>query len=131
VAPEAWSWAVLGGRGAVAAWALSDEGDDPGLTDRVGPPVNEREVTAESDKLCRRRPNRTSGAGDDRIGQAEQAMGQLGQTGGGRWAAAVLENKGGGWAENKEKKIFELKIRFLNLLRLWKFGEGDLGGILT
>jgi hypothetical protein len=64
VAPEAWSWAALGGRGAVAARALSDEGDDPRLTDRVGPPVREREATAESDKRSRRRPNQTSGAGD-------------------------------------------------------------------
>jgi hypothetical protein len=47
--------------GAVAALALSDEGDDPGLTDRVGPPVSETEVTAESEK--RSRPNRTSGSG--------------------------------------------------------------------
>jgi hypothetical protein len=37
--------------GAVVARALSDEGDDPGLTDRVGPPVNEREATAKSDSL--------------------------------------------------------------------------------
>jgi hypothetical protein len=29
------------------------------------------------------------------------------------------------------KMIFELKIGFLNLPRLWKFVEGDLGGILT
>jgi hypothetical protein len=35
---------------AVKARTLSDEGDDPGLTDRVGPPVSEREATAESDK---------------------------------------------------------------------------------
>jgi hypothetical protein len=61
--------------GAVAARVLSDEGDDPGLTDRVGPPVSEREATAESDKqqeggdgrigqaaTGRRRPNRTSEA---------------------------------------------------------------------
>jgi hypothetical protein len=39
---------------AVAARTLSDEGDDPGLTDRVGPPVSEREATG-------------------RIGQAEKA----------------------------------------------------------
>jgi hypothetical protein len=81
--------------GAVAARALSVEGDDPGLTDRVGPPVSEREVMAESDKWLgrcpmkvmtpssltgwahlsargRRRPNRTSGAG--RIGQEAQAL---------------------------------------------------------
>jgi hypothetical protein len=72
--------------GAVAAQALSDEGDDPGFTDRVGPPVSEREATTESDKQRE--------GGDGRIGQVEQA----GQ-GGRRWAAARLENKGGGWAE--------------------------------
>jgi hypothetical protein len=30
-----------------------------------------------------------------------------------------------------QKMISELKIGFLNLPRLWKFVEGDLGGILT
>jgi hypothetical protein len=35
-------------------------------------------------------------------------------------------------AEPKVRKmISELKIGFLNLPRLWKFVEGDLGGILT
>jgi hypothetical protein len=29
-----------------------------------------------------------------------------------------------------KKKDFELKIRFLNLLGLWKFAQGNLGGIL-
>jgi hypothetical protein len=90
VAPEAWSWAVLGGRGVVAARALFDEGDDPGLTDRVGPPVCEREATTESDKRSRRRMKRTSGVGDGQIGQAEQATGRLGQTG--------REEVGRGWA---------------------------------
>jgi hypothetical protein len=37
-----------------------------------------------------------------------------------------------GSAEPKAKKrVFKLKIRFLNLPRLWKFIEEDLGGILT
>jgi hypothetical protein len=36
-----------------------------------------------------------------------------------------------GRAEIKKKRIFELKTGFLNLPRLWKFIEGDLGGILT
>jgi hypothetical protein len=36
-----------------------------------------------------------------------------------------------GRAEIKRKRISELKIRFLNLPRLWKFVEGDLGAILT
>jgi hypothetical protein len=37
-----------------------------------------------------------------------------------------------GWPGRKwRKEIFELKIGFLNLPRLWKFAQGDLGGILT
>jgi hypothetical protein len=41
-----------------------------------------------------------------------------------------------GWARGRTgrkqgKMISELKIGFLNLPRLWKFVEGDLGGILT
>jgi hypothetical protein len=30
-----------------------------------------------------------------------------------------------------KKKIFELETGFWNLPRLWKFAQGDLGGILT
>jgi hypothetical protein len=30
-----------------------------------------------------------------------------------------------------EKNLFRIKIGFLNLPRLWKFVQGDLGGILT
>jgi hypothetical protein len=37
-----------------------------------------------------------------------------------------------GWPGRKQgKMISELKIGFLNLPRLWKFVEEDLGGILT
>jgi hypothetical protein len=80
VAPEAWSWVAPGGRIAVVARTLSDEGDDPRLIDRVGPPVSEREAMAESDKQSRRRPKRTS----------RTATGRLGQTG--------REEVGRGWA---------------------------------
>jgi hypothetical protein len=31
----------------------------------------------------------------------------------------------------RKKRNFRIKIGFLNLPRLWKFVEGDLGGILT
>jgi hypothetical protein len=31
----------------------------------------------------------------------------------------------------RRKEIFELKIGFLNLPRLWKFAQGDLGEILS
>jgi hypothetical protein len=66
--------------GAVVAWALSDEGDDPRLTDRVGPPVSEREATTEPDKRSRRQPNWTSGAGDGLTGPDREGGGgpQLG-----------------------------------------------------
>jgi hypothetical protein len=40
------------------------------------------------------------------------------------WAVRLAEPKA-------KKKNFELKIGFLNLPRLWKFTQGDLGGILT
>jgi hypothetical protein len=30
-----------------------------------------------------------------------------------------------------EESFFRIKIRFLNIPRLWKFAQGDLGGILT
>jgi hypothetical protein len=37
-----------------------------------------------------------------------------------------------GWPGQKQgKMISELKIGFLNLPRIWKFVEVDLGGILT
>jgi hypothetical protein len=54
------------------------------------------------------------------------------------------EVSGAGWAKKAEwvgwllgrlgrklKNPFGIKIGFLNLLRLWKFAQGDLGGILT
>jgi hypothetical protein len=40
----------------------------------------------------------------------------------GRWAD---------WAESEGKILFQIKIGFLNLPRLWKFVERDLGGILA
>jgi hypothetical protein len=30
-----------------------------------------------------------------------------------------------------EKNYFRIKFGFLNIQRLWKFAQGDLGGILT
>jgi hypothetical protein len=51
----------------------------------------------------------------------------------------VLEEEGGrlgqkaewgSWAKSQKKFPFRIKIRFLNLQRLWKFVQGDLGGIL-
>ncbi len=37
----------------------------------------------------------------------------------------------GRMGRNRMKNYFRIKIEFLNLPRLWKFVQGDLGGILT
>jgi hypothetical protein len=42
-----------------------------------------------------------------------------------KWAA------GSAGPKIRKKRNFRFKIGFLNLPRLWKFVEGDLGGILT
>jgi hypothetical protein len=45
----------------------------------------------------------------------------------------LLVSTGGmaGWAKSDGKILFWIKIWFLNIPRLWKFAQGDLGGILT
>jgi hypothetical protein len=54
-----------------------------------------------------------------------EKRGQWGPTGPkAEWAARSAEAK-------MKKKIFELEIGFWNLPRLWKFAQGDLGGILA
>jgi hypothetical protein len=61
--------------------------DDPGLTDRVGPPVSER------------RPNRTSSVAM----KNGPVLSDWAGPGGRRWAAAGLENKGGRRAETNSR----------------------------
>jgi hypothetical protein len=138
MAPKAWSWAALGGRGAVAARrarALSDEGDDPGLTDRVGPPVSKREAMVESAK--QRRAKWTSGAATGVEGANQKGRrifredatdarlygpaGTISACGGG--AASGLAGPEAEWAARSagpksRKRISELKIGCLNLPRL-------------
>jgi hypothetical protein len=88
---------VLSQAAAVRAW--SDEGDDPGLTDRVGPPVSEKEATAGSDKFSVEKTNKFSVAKTDKFCSREneqvektdkQSDGRLGRTG--------REEVGHGWA---------------------------------
>jgi hypothetical protein len=58
---------------------------------------------------------RMGGAGIRRlVGQSGPARAGLGQMG-----------------RNLKKIPFRIKIGFLNIPRLWKFAQGDLGGILT
>jgi hypothetical protein len=46
-------------------------------------------------------------------------------------AGPEAERAAGSAGPKAKKIVFELKIGFLNLARLWKFVEGDLGWILT
>jgi hypothetical protein len=55
-------------------------------------------------------------------GRGERPVGPAGPMA--EWAARSAGPKA-------KKRISEIKIRFKNLPRLWKFAQGDLGGILT
>jgi hypothetical protein len=95
---------------------LSDGGDDPRLSDRVEPPVSEREETVESDKWSRRRPKRTSG----RIGQATESDKRLNRTSGGVGPRLGWKIREEARPKIRKKGISEIKIGFLNLPRLLK-----------
>jgi hypothetical protein len=43
------------------------------------------------------------------------------------WGCSGLGRMG----RNQRKNYFRIKFEFLNIQRLWKFAQGDLGGILT
>jgi hypothetical protein len=61
-------------RTGMAARTLSDEGDDPELTDRVGPPVSEREAMAKSDKRSRPTESNKRSMPDSLIGWAHLSV---------------------------------------------------------
>jgi hypothetical protein len=51
-----------------------------------------------------------------------------------QWGGKIgrLEKKEWATAGPKaEKNFFRIKFEFLNIQRLWKYAQGDLGGILT
>jgi hypothetical protein len=133
VAPEAWSWAALGGRGAMAAQASSG-GWRWGMELTAGARLSERR--GRGGRLGRRESKGktySSQRGDRRVGW----MGRRGMVSAyGGDAASGLAGPEAEWAARSaglksRKRISELKIGILNLPRLWKFVEGDLGGILT
>jgi hypothetical protein len=70
--------------------------------------------------------------------QREYAFHQIRQCGLGRAGIRRPAGRSGlAWAglgqmgRNLKKIPFRIKIKFLNIPRLWKFTQGDLGGILT
>jgi hypothetical protein len=68
--------------------------------------------------------------------EEEVVLGRRGEggrkAGWGAWAERPNRPAGGwaDWAKIGRKILFGIKIIFLNIPRLWKFVQGDLGGIL-
>jgi hypothetical protein len=69
-------------------------------------------------------------AAQARMGRARAACGRKGEGPVASWAERPGGPAGRG-AESAGKILFRIKIGFLNLPRLWKFVESDLGGILA
>jgi hypothetical protein len=70
-------------------------------------------------------------ATDARAGWPTATISACGDGAAGGLAGPGAERAMGSAGPKARKRISELKIVFLNLPRLWKFVEGDLGGILT
>jgi hypothetical protein len=71
-------------------------------------------------------------ATDERAGWADWAISASGDgTASGLAGPEAKQAAGSAGPKIKKKRNFRIKIGFLNLPRLWKFIEGDLGGILT
>jgi hypothetical protein len=60
--------------------------------------------------------------------QEEEDDGRVGCV---EWRAGCAGWQLGRLGRKLKKNLFWLKIDFLNIPRLWKFAQGDLGGILT
>jgi hypothetical protein len=69
---------------------------------------------------------------DARAGWAGRAISASGDSAaGGLPGPEAKRAAGSAGPKIRKKRKFRIKIGFLNLQRLWKFVEGDLGGIFT
>jgi hypothetical protein len=121
-----------GRRGRKKAVGVGRRGGED-TSDRWGPvdrETRERRPAREGVNKKRKRIS-CEDATDERAGWA--GRGDFGLQGRrGWWAGWARGRTAARLAGPKERKmISKLKIGFLNLPRLWKFVEGDLGGILT
>jgi hypothetical protein len=103
------------------------ESDRWGLVDKE---TRERRPTREGVIRKGKRISRED-ATDALAGWAGRAISACGDGAAGGLAGPEAKPAAGSAGPKARKRISELKIRFLNLPRLWKFIEGDLGGILT
>jgi hypothetical protein len=122
-----WSWAVRGGwrqRGEAATVGRRGEGDGANRWVPHSSDVRERRRLCRSAQSYREhafRQIRQRGLG--RVGRA----GSRRSTGRSGLARAGLGRMG----QNLKKIPFQIKNKFFNIPRLWKFAQGDLGRILT
>jgi hypothetical protein len=116
----------------VATWPSS--GGPEVRDDRWGPPVSRHEERAKAAQLealpCEEGGNRIR---RHRCVGRPRGRGPVGRGGAASW---TKKGMGHGWAERpdgpkSEENYFRIKFGFLNIQRLWKFEQGDLGGILT
>jgi hypothetical protein len=70
-------------------------------------------------------------AADARAGWAGRVISACEDHAAGGRAGPEAKRVAGSVGPKVRKRNFRIKIGFLNLTRLWKFVEGDLGGILT
>jgi hypothetical protein len=63
----------------------------------------------------------------------QRDLGRVGRAGSRRPAGRSGSARAGlsRMGQNPKKIPFRIKIKFLNIPKLWKFAQGDLGGILT
>jgi hypothetical protein len=116
-----------GGAGELGRLEVGDGADSGGPVDRETRerrPARKAQTKRENVIPVKTRPMRGLGgpAGAVSACGGSEASGIAGPEA--EWAARSAGPK-------SRKRISELKIGFLNLPRLWKYVEGDLGGILT
>jgi hypothetical protein len=103
-------------------------------SDRWGPVDREKRERRPAREGVNRKGKRIprDDATDARAGWAGRAISACGDgAAGGRAGLEAKRAVGSAGPKIRKKRNFRIKIGFLNLTRLWKFVEGDLGGILT
>jgi hypothetical protein len=106
-----------------------------GLTRGTHASVVDREKASRTEGVNQRRKRTSAITPTARMGRVAWVVLWASACGRGEASGCQLGRRPSGpkgrTGRNQGKRISELKIGFLNLTRLWKFAQGDLGGILT
>jgi hypothetical protein len=130
----------VGGRATRGGWkgrkkaARVGQRSGEDTSERWGPVDRETRERRSAQEGVNQKGKRISreGATDARAGWAGRVISACGDGAAGGWAGPEAKRAAGSVGPKiRKKRNFQIKIRFLNLPRLWKFVEGGLGGILT